>query len=733
VSPAAVPVVLVAHGTRDPAGREELRELTAAVQATTAAAVRIGVIEYPAAGLPPVFAALAQAAAEARALGAGAVRLVPLLLFPAGHAGDDMRVVVRGGRLLHGDLRIGCVPLLRPAPPLMAALRDRIAEAEAAASMRAEVLLVVGRGSTSAYANARLRDRVASTLHQLDGRPAGHAFASLASPTVTAALSALVQRGAHRVLVAPYLLNDGIIARRIPEEASALAAETPGLRVAVAAHLGLHPAIVAYVSARARGERGIVPAPGARATWQIPRPRRLRSIVVAGTASGTGKTTIAMGLMAALRRRGLRVQPFKVGPDYIDPLHHTAVCGRVSRNLDTVLCHPRTVAALAARAMADADIAVAEGVLGLFDGRLGRGDAGSTAEVARLLDAAVLLVVDAARSARSTAAMALGFVRFDPRLRIAGVILNRVGSAEHAETARREVERATGVPVLGTVPRDDTLSLPERYLGLVPPQERAHPPSWAERLEHLVAASVDMNSVLRLAAEGRPPATELSHDPFALPQQPRRARIALARDAAFTFQYQDALDLLAARGAELVPFSPLTDEALPECGAILLGGGFPERFAAVLAANVPMRDSIAAAVRRGKPTVAECGGTMYLGQAIVTEDGEPHPMCGVLPQAAVLGQQRAALGYRDVVALRDSPVLRAGEAATGHEFHWARPTPPFAETTAAYTVGGAVEGHASAALLASYVHLHLGGLPAAAARLVAAAESTELAIAGARR
>jgi cobyrinic acid a,c-diamide synthase len=733
VTRADLPVVLVAHGTRDPGGRRELLELAAAVQAEHAATVRVGVIEYPAERLPPVFSALADATEEARMRGAGAVRLVPLLLFPAGHAGDDMRVVVRGGRLLHRDIHIGCVPLLRPAPALLAALRDRIAEAEMSSSMRATALLVVGRGSTSAYANRRLRDRVAHALHQVDGRHVGHAFASLAPPTVADALSALVGRGETRILVAPYLLNEGLIAHRIVQEATALAARTPGVRVAVAAHMGLHPAVVTYVAARARGERGIVPAPSSATMVQVPRRRYPRPIVVAGTASGTGKTTVAMGLMAALRRRGLRVQPFKVGPDYIDPLHHTAVAGRISRNLDSVLCAPRAVAALAARAAADADVAVVEGVLGLFDGRLGHADAGSTAEIARLLDAAVILVVDAARSARSTAAVALGFATFDPRLRIAGVILNRTGSTQHADAARQEVERATGVPVLGVIPRDNTLSLPERYLGLVPPQERPHPPSWAERLEALVGAGVDVDRVLRLAANWKPPATDVSHDPFALPGQPPRTRIAVARDAAFTFHYQDALDLLAARGAELIPFSPLADETLPDCGAVLLGGGFPERFAEVLAANTPMREAVAAAVRRGVATVAECGGSMYLGQAIVTEDGGSHPMCGVLPQSALLGRQRSALGYREVTAIRDSPLLRAGEQAMGHEFHWSRPTPGFAETTAAYAVGGAVEGHASSHLLASYVHLHLCGVPAAAARLVAAAERAQLSVAGPRR
>jgi cobyrinic acid a,c-diamide synthase len=550
-----------------------------------------------------------------------------------------------------------------------------------------------------------------------------HAFASLAPPTVAAALERLHGAGVRSAVVAPYLLNQGLIARRIRAEAEA-AAERLGMRVAVAGHLGLHPAVIAYLRARARGGRSGGAASALSVTPLRPVGARLpRPIVVAGCASGTGKSTLALGLMAAFRARGLRVQPFKVGPDYIDPLHHNAVAGRTSRNLDSVLCDPRSLPALAARAAAGADVAVVEGVLGLFDGRLGGGDSGSTAEVARLVDGVVVLVVDAARAARSVAAVALGFARFDPRVRIEAVVLNRVGSERHAQTAVEAVEAATGIPVLGCIPRDDELTLPERYLGLVPPQERPHPPRWAERLGATVERSLDLDLLLRLAAEGRGPAPDLDHDPFALPATPARARIAVARDGAFTFHYADALELLAARGAELVPFSPLGDDALPGCDALWLPGGFPERFAATLASNAPMRASVAAALRAGMPAVAECGGAMYLGTAITTEDGERHPMCGVLPYGTRMGARRS-LGYRTASALRPSPLLRGGESVTGHEFHWSSADPAIEPGGAAWSVapGGVPEGHATPTLLASYIHLHLCGVPAAAARLVAAAE-----------
>ncbi len=730
-----VPVVLVAHGTKDERGRAELRAVRDAVSRGYGGLVRTGVIEYPAEGLHPVFAALADAADDARAAGVHEVRLVPLLLFPAGHARDDLAVILRGAARLHPDLRWRCMPLLRPSAPLLAAVGARIAEAEARCGWRSEAIVLAGRGSSSPHANRRLPGLVCARLQRLDGRPVVHAFASLAPPAVDVALDELHARGVRSAVVVPYLLNAGRIADRIAEQACEFAARHPDFRLMLADHMGLHPAVTAYVAARVRGERGTQVAtlhrrPGtgtptalARLLDVTPRPRHPRPIVVAGTASGTGKTTLALGLMAALRRRGLRVQPFKVGPDFIDPLHHNAVAGRTSRNLDTVLCDARTVVALAARAMQGADVAVVEGVLGLYDGRLGGGDQGSTAEVARLLDADVVLVVDAARAARSTAAVALGFAHYDPRVRIAGVVLNRVGSERHAAAAREAVEQC-GMRVLGCIPRDPALTLPERYLGLVPPQERAHTQGWVEALARSVEQHVDVDSLLRIAAEPGGPVAAAEHDLFALPRVAPRTRIAVARDAAFTFHYQDALDLLELRGAELIPFSPLVDRDVPDCDAMVLPGGFPERFAGVLRDNVSMRASVAAAAQRGMPIVAECGGAMYLGTHIAQEDGERFAMCGVLPHGTRMARSRRALGYRTVHALSDSPLLRKGEVARGHEFHWSHAEPEIDASSAAYEVEetGDREGFAVGAVLASYVHLHLCGVPSAAARLVAAAE-----------
>jgi cobyrinic acid a,c-diamide synthase len=721
-----VPVVLIAHGTTDAIGRDELRALAASAQRGRGATVRCGVIEYPSDGLPPVFAALADAAAEARLAGVREVRLVPLLLFPAGHARDDLRVIIRGAAQLHPEVRWRCLPLLRPAPALLAALSARIAEAEARAGWRPEAIVVAGRGSSSAHANRRLPAVVCERLHRLDGRPVVHAFASLAPPATEDALEELYTRGVRSAVVAPYLLNAGQIARRIGEQACEFAARHPGFRLVLADHMGLHPALSAYVRARVDGRRGTWTAAAVEPRVTFARARHPRPIVVAGTASGTGKTTVALGLMAALRARGLRVQPFKVGPDFIDPLHHTVVAGRASRNLDSVLCDPRSIPALASRAMQGADVAVVEGVLGLYDGRLGGGDQGSTAEIARLLDASVVLVVDAARAARSTGAVALGFARFDPRVDIAGVVLNRVGSERHLQAARESVE-GVGLRVLGAIPRDAALTLPERYLGLVPPQERAHEQGWLQALAATVETHVDLDAVLHIAAQPGGPVADPQHDPFALAAAPVRARIAVARDAAFTFHYQDALDLLQARGAELVPFSPLVDSALPQCGAVVLPGGFPERFATVLRDNVSMRASLRSAVEGGIPVVGECGGAMYLGSHITLEDGQRFDMCSVLPFGTRMARRRRALGYRTARALRANPLLRDGEVVRGHEFHWSAPDPAIEDASAAYHLDetAALDGYAAPSILASYVHLHLCGIPGAAARLVAAAERAQ--------
>lgn len=445
-----------------------------------------------------------------------------------------------------------------------------------------------------------------------------------------------------------------------------------------------------------------------------------RRLVLAGVTSGVGKTTLTCALLAAFRRRGLRVQPFKAGPDYIDPSHHTRAAGVPSRNLDSVLLSAETMRALFARAAGVADISLVEGVMGLFDGRNGRDEQGSTAQIAKLLDAPVVVVIDVAKTSRTAGAIALGCLHFDPRLCVAGFILNRVGSETHARWASEAVADATGLPVFGAFPRMPDLTLPERHLGLVPTGEFSPDDTFFERLaiaaeEHLAVDD------LWAAAEDR--ALTISADGL-LPTDPRtrRANIAVARDAAFNFYYEDSLDLLRAWGAELLPFSPLVDSALPEgTQGVYLGGGFPELFAEQLTANTPMHEALRHAVLSGIPVYGECGGLMYLGRMLTDFNGRDHTMVGAIPFDSRMQRRRATLGYRTATALQSNLLLDRGAQVIGHEFHYSELTCDVPEGVAAYRLrerGDAPEGYSSANLLASYVHLHFGSQPDLSRRFV---------------
>jgi cobyrinic acid a,c-diamide synthase len=440
-------------------------------------------------------------------------------------------------------------------------------------------------------------------------------------------------------------------------------------------------------------------------------------LVIAGTGSGTGKTTVACGLIGALRARGLTVQGHKVGPDYIDPSYHALASGRPGRNLDAFLSGPELIAPLQRHGAAGADVAVIEGVMGMFDGASGRGELASTAHVAKLLQAPVVLVVDGSAMARSAGAIVHGFQTFDPEVRLAGVIFNRVGSDGHEQLLREAVD-GSGVPVLGALRRDDRITAPERHLGLVPAGERqTRAVAALAALAAAIERYCDLDAVLALA-RGAPAPAAAAWDPAPEAGPAGAARIAIARGPAFSFHYQENLELLTAAGGQLAPFDPIADERLPVgSDAAILAGGFPEVFGAELAANAALRAEVAAFARSGRPVLAECGGLLYLCERL-----DDHPMCGVLPARGEMAG-RLTLGYREAVVATGTPWLEAGQRLRGHEFHYSRlegesDTPAWTLSARGHT---AADGFVAAGVQAGYLHTHWAATPDLAARFVSAA------------
>lgn len=391
-----------------------------------------------------------------------------------------------------------------------------------------------------------------------------------------------------------------------------------------------------------------------------------RGLIVAAPRSGAGKTTVTLGLLAALKRRGLAVQAAKAGPDYIDPAFHQAATGRKSVNLDSWAMRPSLLDALVVEAASRADMLVIEGVMGLFDGiDAAAGRTGSTADLAARFVLPVLLVIDVSGQSQSAAALVRGFASHDPEVKIGGVVLNRVGSERHRKFVADAIA-ASGIPVLGSVPRDEMIALPERHLGLVQAGEHG---DLAERLDRLAAIAethLDLDRILRLAV---PPHLAEAKQATALP--PPGSRIALAQDAAFTFVYPHVLDGWRRAGAEIVAFSPLADEPPPkDCDSCWLPGGYPELHAGRLAGAHKFRDGLArfAATR---PVHGECGGYMVLGEVLEDADGISHPMAGLLGHATSFARRKLHLGYREATLLADSPIGRAGSRLRGHEFHYA--------------------------------------------------------------
>ena len=438
---------------------------------------------------------------------------------------------------------------------------------------------------------------------------------------------------------------------------------------------------------------------------------RIPRVVVAAPASGHGKTTVATGLMAALRQAGHCVSGHKIGPDYIDPGYHSLATGRPGRNLDPHLVGEELVAPLFLHGAAGADIAVIEGVMGLYDGMIGTEGYASTAHVAELLSAPVILVVDISHASRSIAATVHGMASYERGTRIAGVILNKAGSQRHSDEVIRALE-PTGIPVLGVLGRDDGLTVPSRHLGLVPAEERHEASLQVERLAARIAERLDLTEIVRIASA----ATDLTADMW-LPgaDVTEGPIVAVAGGRAFTFRYPETEELLRAHGCRTVTFDPLRDERLPAGTAgIYLGGGFPEVHAAELAANEPLRAHLRHAVASGVPTVAECAGLLYLAREV---DG--HEMVGAIAASARM-TPRLTLGYRTAIAPHDTLLAPAGTRVTGHEFHR---TVADSDASPAWLLDGRPDGVATAAVHASYLHTHWAGHPELARHFAAAVRS----------
>ncbi len=443
------------------------------------------------------------------------------------------------------------------------------------------------------------------------------------------------------------------------------------------------------------------------------------AIIIAGERSGVGKTTVTLALLAALKARSPseQVQSFKVGPDYIDPMFHSYITGLPCRNLDPVLTSEDYVRLCFAKHSQNASYSLIEGVMGLFDGATGKDDTASTAHIARLLNVPVVLILNCASTSRSVAAIAHGYRTFDPRIQIAGVVLNRVGSDRHLELLKQALE-PLNLPILGVLRRQDNISIPDRHLGLIPTAEMSDLDGIIARLAHLGETCFDWEKLLPFL-ESHPSFTERGGE-ILLPSLSERGaegegkiRIAIAQDRAFSFYYADNLDLFREMGAELVPWSPISDRTLPEnIQGLYFGGGFPEVFAAELADNKTARESVHKAIISGIPTYAECGGLMYLCDRIVDFEDKSFPMVNTFPTAAKMGK-RLTLGYRQAIALQDSPLVNKGDRVWGHEFHRSSLT----ETSdrPLYSLQGyeshlqyPYEGWQRYQVHASYTHLHFG-------------------------
>ncbi|MCP3742042.1 cobyrinate a,c-diamide synthase [Rossellomorea sp. BNER] len=437
----------------------------------------------------------------------------------------------------------------------------------------------------------------------------------------------------------------------------------------------------------------------------------MNRFILAGTGSGVGKTTFTIGIMRALMKRGLKVQGFKCGPDYIDPTYHTAVTKRPSRNIDSFMMDHDTVRAIVARASQDADAAIIEGVMGFYDGKSPLTNEGSSAHISEITKSPVILIVNAASMARSAAAIVKGFQMLEGNPNIVGVIANRLGSKSHFEIVKSAIEQECGIPVIGYLPKGAVPKMPSRHLGLVPAIERGDLDSYFDSLAAAIEETVDMEQLLEIT---KTQSLDVAASIFDAQPQRKEVHIAVAKDAAFNFYYEENLELLSAYGATLHYFSPLQNEEVPvKAQGLYIGGGFPEEFAEGLAKNEVAKQSIRDALMRGLPTLAECGGFMYLTKEIVNRQGQVFPMLGVVPGRVRMQDKLAALGYREITGVPGNFLINENEQTKGHEFHYS--TYEGEHTSPAYFSKGRFrarqEGYLAENLVAGYAHFHFASYP----------------------
>ncbi len=436
---------------------------------------------------------------------------------------------------------------------------------------------------------------------------------------------------------------------------------------------------------------------------------KLPRLIIAGTHSGVGKTTLTLGIILALRKKGINVRAFKAGPDYIDPTYHAEASGEPCGNLDTRLVSKDSVLELFRRRAEGADISIIEGVMGLYDG-LKDGDEGSTAHLAKILDCPVVLIQDARSMSRSAGAVALGYKEFDKKIDIAGIILNNIGSANHYKYVKSAIENKAGIPVLGYLPKNSNLKISERHLGLVSAEEKRLDPVLRKKLSRLIEKNINLSRLLEIGRKVRP-LPRFQDRIFQEASSKDRVTIAIAKDAAFNFYYQDNLDILSHLGSDIVTFSPLKDKKLPRgVNGLYIGGGFPELFASKLSKNKALLKSIRKAAADGMPIYAECGGLMYLTEAIIDFEKRRFAMAGVFKCIISMGKKLKQLGYVDLRVVKDNILSARGGKNRAHLFHWSHLTSIPEGASFAYKIvkdGNIIyDGLIKRNVLAGYAHLH---------------------------